>query len=80
VWATAPQFCGLKILRDGVHGGADLRGFDEVGGEDRFVRTKKEKCYPTDGLQQRLLFPLSTQGPGLTRRHSKRQAANFNRA
>jgi hypothetical protein len=34
---TAPQFCGLKILRDGIHGGADLRGsvqaFDEVGGE-----------------------------------------------
>jgi len=36
-WATAPQFCGLKILQDGIHGGADLPGsvqaFDEVGGE-----------------------------------------------
>jgi hypothetical protein len=37
VRATAPQFCGLKILRDGIHGRADLRcsvhAFDEVGGE-----------------------------------------------
>jgi hypothetical protein len=23
VWATAPQFCGLKILRDGIHGCAE---------------------------------------------------------
>jgi hypothetical protein len=24
VLATAPQFCGLKILRDGIRGGTDL--------------------------------------------------------
>jgi hypothetical protein len=37
VWATVPQFCGLKILRDGIHGRTDLRcsvqAFDEIGGE-----------------------------------------------
>src|SRR5215469_4009128 len=37
VWAAAPQFCGLKILRDGIRGCTDLRcsvqAFDEIGGE-----------------------------------------------
>jgi len=37
VWATAPLFCGLKILRDGIRGCTDLRcsvqAFDEIGGE-----------------------------------------------
>jgi hypothetical protein len=37
VWATAPQFCGLKILRDGIRRCTDLRysvqAFDEIGGE-----------------------------------------------
>jgi len=37
VWAAAPQFCDLKILRDGIRGCTDLccsvQAFDEIGGE-----------------------------------------------
>jgi hypothetical protein len=37
MWASAPQFCGLKILRDGIHGSTDLccsvQAFDEIGRE-----------------------------------------------
>jgi hypothetical protein len=52
MWATAPQFCGLKILRDGIRGCTDLRcsvqAFDEIGGEAGALRLAGPRRWGAD--------------------------------